>query len=132
MDAAALLRSQGWRGKGYTLHSSDNSVGLASRLLVSNNTDRRGIGQNQHHTNDQWWLTAFDEKLKSLDTSQKGRVVQSGTGGKLDAIAAAATGKGKYAGANGLRMLPLLVKSTNQYPGWKTDQGGAQRSMEDH
>lgn len=44
---------------------------------------------------DQWWLAAFDEKLKGLDTSKKGVVVQSVTKGKLDAISSKG---GKYSG----------------------------------
>ena len=99
MDAAALLKSQGWRGKGYSLHPSDNSVGLANPLLLSRNKDGRGIGSKPHFTSDQWWLHAFDQKLKGLDTSKKGVVVQSETQGKLDAIA---TGHGKYSGTRGL------------------------------
>ncbi|KAL2135500.1 hypothetical protein VTI74DRAFT_8231 [Chaetomium olivicolor] len=101
MDAAALLKSQGWRGKGFSLHPTDNSIGLSKPLLVSRNTDGRGIGQKQHYTSDQWWLNAFDQKLKGLDTSKKGTVVQSVTQGKLDVIAASQP-NGKYTGASGL------------------------------
>jgi nucleolar protein TMA23 len=101
MDSAALLKSQGWRGKGFSLHPTDNKIGLTNPLLLSRNTDGRGVGQKPHHTSDQWWLSAFDEKLKGLDTSQKGRVVQSVTTGKLDTVAASKQ-KGKYVGINGL------------------------------
>ncbi|KAK3310243.1 uncharacterized protein B0T15DRAFT_30763 [Chaetomium strumarium] len=101
MDAAALLKSQGWRGKGFSLHPNDNSIGLAKPLLISRNTDGRGIGQKTHYTSDQWWLHAFDQKLKGLDTSKKGQVVQSVTQGKLDVIASAQP-NGKYTGASGL------------------------------
>lgn len=100
MDAAALLKSQGWRGKGFSLHPTNNSVGLAKPLLLSRNTDGRGIGQ-KHYTSDQWWLHAFDQKLKGLDTSQKGAVVQSVTQGKLDVIVSSQP-SGKYTGVKGL------------------------------
>jgi len=101
MDASALLKSQGWRGKGFSLHPSDNSIGLAKPILLRRNTDGRGIGTKQHHTSDQWWLDAFDQKLKGLDTSKKGTITQSVTQGKLDVVVA--TGKnGKYTGTSGL------------------------------
>ncbi|KAK4129419.1 hypothetical protein N657DRAFT_677042 [Parathielavia appendiculata] len=101
MDAAALLKSQGWRGKGFSLHPTDNAIGLAKPLLISRNTDGRGIGQKTHYTSDQWWLHAFDQKLKGLDTSKKGTVVQSVTQGKLDAIVSNQP-NGKYTGVSGL------------------------------
>ncbi|KAH6853578.1 hypothetical protein B0I37DRAFT_10154 [Chaetomium sp. MPI-CAGE-AT-0009] len=101
MDAAALLKSQGWRGKGFSLHPTNDAIGLAKPLLISRNTDGRGIGQKKHYTSDQWWLHAFDQKLKGLDTSQKGTVVQSVTHGKLDAVASGQP-NGKYTGAAGL------------------------------
>ncbi|KAK1767087.1 hypothetical protein QBC33DRAFT_77137 [Phialemonium atrogriseum] len=98
MDAAALLKSQGWRGKGHSLHPTDNSIGLANPLLLSRNSDGRGIGQKKHFTSDQWWLDAFDQKLKGLDTSGKG-VVQSVTNGALDLVTA---GNGKFSGTSSL------------------------------
>jgi nucleolar protein TMA23 len=101
MDAAALLKSQGWRGKGFSLHPTNNSIGLAKPLLLSKNTDGRGVGQKPHYTSDQWWLNAFDEKLKGLNTTKTGAVVQSVTEGKLDALANCG-GNGKYTGASGL------------------------------
>jgi nucleolar protein TMA23 len=101
MDAAALLKSQGWRGKGFSLHPTNNTIGLAKPLLISRNTDGRGIGQKPHYTSDQWWLHAFDQKLKGLDTSKKGTVVQSVTQGRLDVIASSQQ-NGKYTGASGL------------------------------
>ncbi|KAK0734233.1 hypothetical protein B0T26DRAFT_746170 [Lasiosphaeria miniovina] len=104
MDAAALLKSQGWRGKGFSLHPTDNDIGLAKPLLLSGNKDGRGVGQKPHYTSDQWWLAAFDEKLKGLDTTSKsGGVVQSVTEGRLDMVAATSGGTGgKYTGAGGL------------------------------
>ncbi|KAG7293203.1 hypothetical protein NEMBOFW57_003249 [Staphylotrichum longicolle] len=101
MDAAALLKSQGWRGKGFSLHPTNNTIGLSKPLLISRNTDGRGIGQKAHYTSDQWWLHAFDQKLKGLDTSKKGTVVQSVTQGKLDVIASSQP-NGKYTGVSGL------------------------------
>lgn len=97
MDAAALLKSQGWRGKGFSLHPTDDKIGLAKPLLLSRNKDNRGIGQKPHYTSDQWWLDAFDQKLKGLDTSSGKGIVQSVTKGKLDAVVQCA-GNGKYAG----------------------------------
>ncbi|KAK3949130.1 hypothetical protein QBC32DRAFT_267455 [Pseudoneurospora amorphoporcata] len=96
-----LLKSQGWRGKGYSLHPTDNSIGLSNPLRISRNTDGRGIGQSTHYTSDQWWLAAFDEKLKGLDTSKNGQVTQTTTQSKLDAVTAN-IGGGKYTGAGGL------------------------------
>ncbi|KAK3907023.1 hypothetical protein C8A05DRAFT_40206 [Staphylotrichum tortipilum] len=92
--------SQGWRGKGFSLHPTNNTIGLSKPLLISRNTDGRGIGQKQHYTSDQWWLHAFDQKLKGLDTSKKG-VVQSVTQGKLDLVASSQP-NGKYTGVSGL------------------------------
>lgn len=101
MDASALLKSQGWRGKGFSLHPTDNGIGLAKPILVSRNKENRGIGQKPHYTSDQWWLDAFDQKLKGLDTSGKKGIVQSVTTGKLDVIANC-SGNGKYTGTSGL------------------------------
>lgn len=101
MDASALLKSQGWRGTGFSLHPTDNAIGLSRPLLISRNTDGRGVGQKPHHTSDQWWLHAFDQKLKGLDTSKKGAVTQAVTQGKLDVVSAGKPG-GKYTGSAGL------------------------------
>ncbi|KAK3694858.1 hypothetical protein B0T22DRAFT_437909 [Podospora appendiculata] len=101
MDASALLKSQGWRGKGFSLHPTDSTIGLAKPLMLSRNTDGRGIGQKAHYTSDQWWLDAFDQKLKGLDTTKKGLVTQSTTTGKLDVIASGQPNS-KYSGAKGL------------------------------
>lgn len=100
MDAAALLKSQGWRGKGFSLHPTNNGIGLSNPLLISRNRDGRGISEKKHYTSDQWWLQAFDQKLKGLDTSKKG-VVQSVTQGRLD-IVASCQANGKYTGTSGL------------------------------
>lgn len=100
MDARALLTSQGWRGSGHSLHKTDDSIGLAKPILVSRKTNTLGIGRKNHVTSDQWWLNAFDEQLKSLDTSNKTSIVQTKKNTKLDSLLTA--GAGKYKGANAL------------------------------
>jgi nucleolar protein TMA23 len=86
MDAHALLSSQGWRGTGHSLHMTDDSIGLAKPLLLSRKDNKQGLGQKQHFTSDQWWMNAFDEQLKGLDTSKKGKVIQTVTSGKLNSL----------------------------------------------
>jgi nucleolar protein TMA23 len=93
MNAAALLTSQGWRGAGHSLHKTDDSIGLAKPILVSRKDNKKGLGQKQHFTSDQWWLNAFDEQLKGLDTSKKDKVVQTVTSGKLNGIETSGLGK---------------------------------------
>lgn len=101
MDAHALLTSQGWRGSGHSLHKTDDSIGLARPILVSRKNNSLGIGRKNHVTSDQWWLNAFDEQLKSLDTSNKTSVVQTKTNTtKLEGLLT--HGAGKYTGANAL------------------------------
>ncbi|KAJ4271536.1 hypothetical protein NW762_000240 [Fusarium torreyae] len=86
MDAHALLSSQGWRGTGHSLHKTDDSIGLAKPLLLNRKDNTKGLGQKQHFTSDQWWMNAFDEQLKGIDTSKKGKVVQTITTGKLNVL----------------------------------------------
>jgi nucleolar protein TMA23 len=86
MDAHALLSSQGWRGTGHSLHKTDDSIGLAKPLLLNRKDNTKGLGQKQHFTSDQWWMNAFDEQLKGIDTSKNGKVVQTVTTGKLNII----------------------------------------------
>lgn len=93
MNASALLTAQGWRGKGHSLHKTDDSVGLAKPLLLNRKDNTRGIGATQHFTSDQWWMNAFDEQLQGLDTTKKGKVVQTVTTGKLNAIEGPSLGK---------------------------------------
>ncbi|KAM0667535.1 hypothetical protein ACQRIU_003400 [Beauveria bassiana] len=93
MNATALLTAQGWRGKGHSLHKTDDAVGLAKPLLLNRKDNTRGIGATQHFTSDQWWMNAFDEQLQGLDTSKKGKVVQTITTGKLNAIEKGSLGK---------------------------------------
>lgn len=100
MDARAILASQGWRGTGHSLHKSDDSIGLSKPILVSRKNNTRGIGRKSHVTSDQWWLNAFDEQLKSLDTSNKTSIVQTKKNTKLESLLTA--GAGKYKGANAL------------------------------
>lgn len=100
MDAHALLKSQGWRGSGHSLHKSDDSIGLAKPILTSRKNNTLGIGRKSHVTSDQWWLNALDEQLKSLDTSSKTSIVQTKKNTKLEGLLTA--GAGKYTGANAL------------------------------
>lgn len=100
MDASALLKSQGWRGSGHSLHTTDDSIGLAKPILASRKNNTLGIGRKNHVTSDQWWLNAFDEQLKSLDTSNKTSIVQTKTNTRLDGLLT--SGAGKYSGANAL------------------------------
>ncbi|CAP59939.1 uncharacterized protein PODANS_1_2620 [Podospora anserina S mat+] len=114
MNASALLQSQGWLGKGHSLdshrfgsssttptQSGRNARGLVNPLLISRNTDGRGIGNKTHYTSDQWWLSAFDQKLKGLDTTNsKEGITQTVTEGKLDAVGRVQ--EGKYTGTKGL------------------------------
>ncbi|KAK4202480.1 hypothetical protein QBC40DRAFT_276421 [Triangularia verruculosa] len=117
MNASALLQSQGWLGKGHSLdshrfsstttttttttESGRNARGLVNPLLISRNTDGRGIGTKTHYTSDQWWLSAFDQKLKGLDTTNsKQGITQTVTEGKLDAVGKVQ--EGKYTGTKGL------------------------------
>lgn len=93
MDAHALLTSQGWRGKGHSLHKTNDGIGLAKPLLLSRKADTKGLGAAQHFTSNQWWMNAFDEQLKGLDTSRDGKVVQTVTTVKINSLAKAALGK---------------------------------------
>lgn len=86
MNAHALLSSQGWRGTGHSLHKTDDTIGLAKPLLLNRKDNTKGLGQKQHFTSDQWWMNAFDEQLKGLDTSKEGKVVQTISTGKLNVI----------------------------------------------
>ncbi|PHH67039.1 hypothetical protein CDD81_4434 [Ophiocordyceps australis] len=93
MNAHALLTAQGWRGQGHSLHKTDDAIGLSNPLLLSRKDDKKGLGGKQHFTSDQWWMNAFDEQLKGLDTSKKGRVSQTVTTGKLNSIEKGSLGK---------------------------------------
>ncbi|OAA46845.1 DNA-directed RNA polymerase II subunit RPB1 [Metarhizium rileyi] len=93
MDARALLTSQGWRGKGHSLHKTDDSIGLAKPLLLNRKDNTKGLGTTSHFTSDQWWMNAFDEQLKGLETSKEGKVTQTIKTGKLNAIEKGSLGK---------------------------------------
>lgn len=93
MNAHALLTSQGWRGKGHSLHKTNDAIGLSTPLLLSRKDDTKGLGTKQHFTSDQWWMNAFDEQLKGLDTSHDGKVLQTVTTGKLNSIEKGSLGK---------------------------------------
>ncbi|TQS35430.1 hypothetical protein Golomagni_04150 [Golovinomyces magnicellulatus] len=87
MDAHALLTSQGWRGTGNSLHPTSNTIGLSRPLLVGRKDDKNGLGKKKHQTSDMWWMQAFDQSLKALETSDQGTLIKStaSTGG-LDAV----------------------------------------------
>ncbi|KAL2210480.1 hypothetical protein CC79DRAFT_1330865 [Sarocladium strictum] len=92
MNAHALLTSQGWRGHGHSLHKSDDKIGLAKPLLLNRKSNTFGISEKNHFTSDQWWMNAFDEQLKGLETTKSG-VKQTVTTGKLNAIEKGSLGK---------------------------------------
>ena len=93
MDAHALLSAQGWRGHGHSLHKTDDSIGLSKPLYLNRKNNTKGLGVKEHHNNDQWWLHAFDEQLKGLETSKKGGVKQTVSTGKLNTIKTGAAAK---------------------------------------
>lgn len=70
MDAAGLLKKQGWRGTGHSLDSSNK--GLRKPLLISKKIDVLGVGINKHDViAGQWWMKAFDSSLKDFGTGKK-------------------------------------------------------------
>lgn len=93
MNAHALLSAQGWRGHGHSLHKTDDAIGLAKPLLLSRKDNTKGLGTSQHFNADQWWLNAFDEQLKGLETCKKGGVRQTVTTGKLNTVEIGSLGK---------------------------------------
>ncbi|KAL6863070.1 hypothetical protein ACO1O0_003314 [Amphichorda felina] len=93
MNAHALLSAQGWRGHGHSLHKTDDTIGLAKPLLLSRKDNTKGLGTSQHFNADQWWLNAFDEQLKGLETSKDGGVRQTVTTGKLNTVEMGSMGK---------------------------------------
>lgn len=100
MDAHAILTAQGWRGKGHTLHSTSDSIGLTHHLLIKRNDDGRGLGSKKDHKQEAWWLNAFDQALKGIDT-KTGTMKQTLKGGALEKITAKGAA-GKYTGIRGL------------------------------
>jgi len=93
MNAHAILSAQGWRGHGHSLHKTNDSIGLSKPLLISRKDNTKGLGTAQHFNADQWWLSAFDEQLKGLETSKKGGLKQTVTKGKLNTIETGTLGK---------------------------------------
>ena len=59
MNAAALLRDQGWRGQGFSLDQFNR--GLARPLLVEHKFDSAGLGSRKDDFGNQWWLKAWDK-----------------------------------------------------------------------
>ncbi|KAI0384089.1 hypothetical protein F5Y04DRAFT_235499 [Hypomontagnella monticulosa] len=101
MDAHALLTAQGWRGKGHTLHPTSDGTGLAHHLLIKRNDDGRGLGSKKaDHKAEAWWLNAFDQALKGIDT-KSGTMKQTLKGGALEKITAKGAAS-KYTGTRGL------------------------------
>lgn len=100
MNAHALLTAQGWRGTGHSLHPTSDNTGLTHHILIKRNQDGSGLGSKKDHKQEAWWLNAFDQALKGIDT-KSGTMKQTLVGGALEKITArnAAT---KYTGIRGL------------------------------
>jgi nucleolar protein TMA23 len=102
MDAHALLVSQGWRGTGHSLHPTNDETGLKHHLLMKREgNDGRGLGAGKDHKQEAWWMNAFDQALKGIDTSS-GSMKQTVTGGRLELDKITSRGAGKYTGTRGL------------------------------
>ena len=107
MDASRLLKKQGWRGLGHTLHPTDDSTGLARPLLLSRKDDRQGLGIDSIHrkaaATDQWWLEAFDQQCKNMAAPGGAAAAKSAAKvpTRLEMIAGN-HGANKYRGAYGL------------------------------
>ncbi|KAI1495584.1 hypothetical protein F5X99DRAFT_116587 [Biscogniauxia marginata] len=100
MNAHAILTSQGWRGTGHSLHPTNDSQGLTHHLLIKRNEDGRGLGSKKEQQADAWWLNAFDQALKGIDT-RTGTMKQTLKGGALEKIAATRAAS-RYTGIRGL------------------------------
>ncbi|KAI1103585.1 hypothetical protein F4804DRAFT_225190 [Jackrogersella minutella] len=100
MNAHALLTAQGWRGTGHTLHPTSDATGLAHHLLIKRNDDGRGLGSKKDHKQEAWWMNAFDQALKGIDT-KSGTMKQTLKGGALEKITAKGAAS-KYTGTRGL------------------------------
>ncbi|KAI9718515.1 MAG: hypothetical protein M1828_006698 [Chrysothrix sp. TS-e1954] len=68
MNADALLKDQGWRGKGYSLDQSDR--GLSKPLLVRHKRDSAGLGSKKEDFGNQWWLKAWDKSLQQSTSTE--------------------------------------------------------------
>jgi nucleolar protein TMA23 len=106
LDAHALLTSQGWRGTGHSLHPTSDATGLRHHLLIKREgTDGRGLGSGKAQQKaDAWWLNAFDQALKGLDTGgiAGAGLRQTVPGARLDLERITARGAAKYTGCRGL------------------------------
>ncbi|KAI1459489.1 hypothetical protein F4805DRAFT_64403 [Annulohypoxylon moriforme] len=100
MNAHALLTAQGWRGTGHSLHPTNDDTGLKHHLLIKRNDDGRGLGSKKDHKQEAWWLNAFDQALKGIDT-KTGTMKQTLRGGALEKITAKGAAS-KYTGTRGL------------------------------
>ncbi|KAK7550535.1 hypothetical protein IWX49DRAFT_479810, partial [Phyllosticta citricarpa] len=69
MDAASLLKRQGWRGLGHSLDKNDR--GIARPLLITRRQEGRGLGSKKTAVADQWWMRAYDTGLKELGTGKQ-------------------------------------------------------------
>ncbi|KAK7750096.1 hypothetical protein SLS62_007964 [Diatrype stigma] len=121
MNAHALLTSQGWRGTGHSLHPTSDGNGLTHHILIKRNDDGRGLGSRKDHKAEAWWMNAFDQALKGIDTSGGSGMKQTLRGGALEKIAT--KGAAKYTGSRGLYasfirggVLQGTVESTLGYP----------------
>jgi len=69
MDAAAYLKSHGWRGKGHSLDHTGR--GITKPLSITQKRDLLGVGKPKTLVADQWWMRAFDSSLKDLGSGNK-------------------------------------------------------------
>ncbi|RYP12852.1 hypothetical protein DL767_011077 [Monosporascus sp. MG133] len=99
MNAHALLTAQGWRGTGHSLHPTSDGNGLTHHILIKRNNDGSGLGSKKDHKAEAWWLNAFDQALKGIDTAG-GTMKQTLRGGTLEKITS--KGAAKYTGSRGL------------------------------
>ncbi|RYP61438.1 hypothetical protein DL771_010138 [Monosporascus sp. 5C6A] len=99
MNAHALLTAQGWRGTGHSLHPTSDGNGLTHHILIKRNKDGSGLGSKKDHKAEAWWLNAFDQALKGIDTAG-GTMKQTLRGGTLEKITS--KGAAKYTGSRGL------------------------------
>ncbi|KAF2277825.1 uncharacterized protein EI97DRAFT_487833 [Westerdykella ornata] len=76
MDATALLLRQGWRGTGHSLDTTNR--GIKKPLLISHKRDTLGLGKKKaaHNVDDQWWMRAFDESLRSIGSGAESTLAQ--------------------------------------------------------
>ncbi|KAH7086107.1 hypothetical protein BKA63DRAFT_501081 [Paraphoma chrysanthemicola] len=76
MNAESYLRKQGWKGSGHSLDSTGR--GIKKPLLIAHKQDQLGLGKKKAAwtTDDQWWMRAFDESLKSIGTGEESTLSQ--------------------------------------------------------